>query len=95
VGAREARLVAVVFPDLADIEATARYAGAAAAFFRTRGVPTLEVAKLFRGRPAESLVVNARDSHPSEAVHAELAERTLDLLREKGWLSGGARDPNR
>jgi hypothetical protein len=46
----------------------------------------IEAADVFRDVPAERLVVNARDSHPSEAVHAELAARILDLLRRNGTI---------
>lgn len=51
-----------------------------ARFWRERGVPHLDLLPAFRDLPADELVVNARDTHPSARAHAIAAEAMLRFL---------------
>lgn len=84
---RRARLLVVVSPELSNIAGTARYGERVVSFFRSRGIPTLDLAAAYAGRDRASLVVSALDVHPNEAVHADVAARVLEALRSEGWIA--------
>lgn len=83
---RNAQLIVVVTPDLAEIARSEPLTTRALAYFARHHVPTIDLATAYRDRDPMSLVVNPRDTHPNEAVHADVAARVLDVLRSQGWV---------
>lgn len=72
-GAHKARLIALVIPSLADVAGTAPMTQRVAAYFRERGVETVDLTPLLAGRAPGAMVVNGVDSHANVALNAEMA----------------------
>ena len=71
------RLIAVLFPDLTRIDASAAGLAPVQEVFARNQVPMVDVRELVRGKTTAELVVNRNDSHPSALVHARVAEALL------------------
>jgi len=71
---RACPMIAVVFPGLTQLEASDPWVAPALEVFAQNGVSAVDVRKLVRDLAPEERVVNANDSHPSELVHARVAE---------------------
>lgn len=78
--ARGARLVAVVFPYLVDIAASAEVTLRVVRLLEEEGVSVLDMTKILEGRDPSELVVNALDCHPNEDVHREVARLLVPHL---------------
>lgn len=76
-------LVTVVWPVLSDVAGTRRFTAPIVSWFKERGVPVLDLAERFQGRPVEELVVNPFDAHPNLEVSAEVAGLLLPLVEER------------
>ncbi len=87
------RLLFVLFPHMARMEASSAFTDKVKRVLVREGVPVVDMGDLLAGRSPESLVVNALDTHPNESVQIEVAEALLQALRENGFLeensSGG------
>lgn len=75
--ARGCRLIAVLFPDLTRIEASAAWLAPVREVFAKSQVPVVDVGELVKGKQSAELVVNRNDAHPSPWVHARVAEALL------------------
>lgn len=78
--AEQVPLYVVMFPNLAAIEESRPLLQPALDLFLEHGVPVLDVGQLLAGRDPAAITVNALDSHPNEAVNAEVAEHLYRLL---------------
>lgn len=67
-------MIAVVFPSLTQLDASAAWIAPALAVFARNEVSVLDVRALVRDLTPAERVVNANDSHPSARVHALVAE---------------------
>ena len=76
------KLVVVLIPDLTDVVHTAQFTGQTARFLASRGVTSLDLASDYAHEAAENLVAGPLDSHGNERVHADIAERILEVLDE-------------
>lgn len=70
---RHARLIALLIPSLVDVAGTAPMTARVAAYFRERGVETVDLTPVLAGRDPASMVVNSVDSHANVALDAEMA----------------------
>ena len=70
---RHVRLIALVIPSLVDVGGTAPMTAKVAAYFRERGIETVDMTPVLAGRDPASLVVNGVDSHANVALNAEMA----------------------
>ena len=77
----EVRLVVVVFPWLNRIADSRPFTARVPRFLEWREIPFADLSLVFAGRAPSQLVVNGFDSHPNEAVHGEVAELILDMIR--------------
>jgi hypothetical protein len=73
------QLHTIVFPKMDDIELYGEETAHVVAFFKSKGVPVIDVSDLVKGLSLESRVVNAKDPHPSKTVH-EIVGRELGKL---------------
>ncbi len=77
---RGARVVALCFPALGNIPATADHTRKVAAFLAGLGVEAIDLAPVYSARDVDELVVHAFDQHPNARVHAEVAKLVLPLV---------------
>ncbi|HEX2900290.1 MAG TPA: hypothetical protein VHS96_11285, partial [Bacteroidia bacterium] len=56
-------------------------------FWQGKNVPCLDLSMVFRPHPAQSLTVNASDSHPSKFAHQLAAEAIDTFLLNRGLLA--------
>ncbi len=70
---RHVRLIALLIPSLVDVAGTAPMTARVAAYFRERGVETVDLTPVLAGRDPASMVVNSVDSHANVALDAEMA----------------------
>jgi hypothetical protein len=88
----DAALIAVVFPDLAQVEASRPLTAKVVELLRRSGVATIDMTQRLAGRDRRDLIVNSMDGHPSEAVNREVADLLLGAIRAGGpAASGGPR----
>jgi hypothetical protein len=80
------RLLVVTFPFLQALGPDSEYRPIherLAAFWRSAGVPHLDLLHLFEGHPPEEITVSARDPHPNEQAHAMAAEAISAFVDEQ------------
>lgn len=78
------RLTVVTFPFLNSLGANSEYAPVHAQldqFWRSLGVPHLDLLPLYQDLPSPKLTVNRRDAHPNEYAHALAADAMEKFLR--------------
>ena len=77
--------LAVTFPFLHDLEqySFANVHRQLSGFWRSEGVPYLDLLPLFRQHQSQPLVVNQFDAHPNELAHRLAAERIGEFLRRE------------
>jgi hypothetical protein len=73
-------LVVVIFPVLVNVAESREMSSQVASWFRERNVAVLDVAELVEGVPPEQLVVSKLDAHPSEWLHAQVAEALHEMV---------------
>ncbi|GFK93986.1 hypothetical protein NNJEOMEG_01824 [Fundidesulfovibrio magnetotacticus] len=78
---RGAKPLAVVFPMLQAVDASAPLTAKVAEQLTALGFETVDLAPVLRGRPVPGLVVNALDAHPSLALHREVGEMLAAKLK--------------
>ncbi len=69
-----APLLAVIFPNLLDLEGSRPLTARVADLLRGAGASVLDLGEELGGRDPRGLIVNPLDPHPSAALHAEVAE---------------------
>jgi hypothetical protein len=75
------RLIAVVFPLLADIEmSNAMYVNEIVEFFEVNNVTTINVSTLAKDIPVTERMVNINDSHASKKLNGMVAKEILNKL---------------
>jgi hypothetical protein len=82
---RQIRFLAVTFPLLQAMGPDYSYADIhqmLGAFWADQGVPHLDLAPVYRSRPARELVVGKHDAHPNELAHKKAAE-AIDVFLER------------
>lgn len=82
--ARGVPLLVVVFPGLTNLEQSRAVSGRIVELFRSRGVPTIDVADLVEDRPVADLIASPVDAHPSPLVHRLVAQALYQRLGELG-----------
>uniref|UniRef100_I2PWD2 SGNH hydrolase-type esterase domain-containing protein n=1 Tax=Desulfovibrio sp. U5L TaxID=596152 RepID=I2PWD2_9BACT len=70
---RHIRLIALLIPSLADVAGSAPMTARVAAYFKDRGVETVDLTPVLAGRKASELVVNSVDTHANVGLNAEMA----------------------
>lgn len=75
------RLVAVVFPMLQAPGESAPLTAKVSAQLTGQGAEVIDLSPVLNGRLATSLVVNAFDAHPNEALHSEVAALLLERIK--------------
>ena len=79
-------MIALIIPHLADVAGTAPMTAKVAAYFRSQGVPTLDLTGRLLGRKPSDMMVNSVDSHANVALNAEMAgwlrPMVLEFLRQ-------------
>ncbi len=80
-------LYVVVFPNLAAIKESQPLTRPVIDLFAAHNIPVLDVGQLLAGRSPETIVVNAVDSHPNEAVHLEVARHLYQMMQSDQGLS--------
>lgn len=85
-GARSEQIpfLIVVFPSMDNIDESRVITERIVNLFRQKNVPTLDVAELIKTIPKERLMASPTDSHPSEFVHALVADALYEMLEEQG-----------
>lgn len=78
-------LLVVMCPFVSDVELSYPYMRDVSKFLAQQGVPVLDVSDAARKAGVSSLMVNAQDQHPNEAVHAAIAQNI------EAWLLRQAR----
>jgi hypothetical protein len=68
-----ARLIALVIPSLVDVSGTAPMTARVAAYFKDKGVETVDLTPLLAGRDPAGMVVNSVDTHANVKLNAEMA----------------------
>jgi hypothetical protein len=81
---RAGTVLAVVFPDLDDLEGSAARLGPALGVFARAGLVVIDVRALVAELESEQRMVNANDPHPSATVHARVAAALESELRTLG-----------
>ena len=81
-------LFVVVFPNLTAVDESQFMTQPAIDLFRESGVPVLDVAEILTGKDPSETTVNAIDSHPNEAINAEVAEHLYQMIR--AWEETGS-----
>jgi hypothetical protein len=66
--------LAVVWPSLTDLELTKPLTAQVAKLLRELGVPTIDLAEQFAGRPRRDLIASPSDGHPNRSLHREVAD---------------------
>ncbi|MDI6742203.1 MAG: SGNH/GDSL hydrolase family protein [Smithella sp.] len=80
-GQNSIRLIAVVFPFLADIEmSNALYVNDIVEFFEANNVTTINVSTLAKDIPGNERMVNINDSHASKILNGMVAKEILNKL---------------
>ena len=75
------KIIAVVFPFLADIEMSDQmYVNDIARFFETQGVGVINVSSLTRNMPVGERIVNKNDGHASIKVNRMVADEILKIM---------------
>lgn len=64
----------VVWPHLNNIDGSFEFTSKVVGFLKEQKVEVIDLHSHFQGRPSETLVVNAMDSHPNEKTNKEVAE---------------------
>lgn len=77
---KNARVVAVLFPDLAKVEATAPFTRQVAQYLDTLETETIDLAPKLIGRETKELIVNRVDPHPSVTTHALVGQALADQI---------------
>lgn len=70
---RHVRLIALIIPSLADVAGTAPMTARVAAYFKDRGVETVDLTSILAGRDPGDMVVNSVDTHANVKLNAEMA----------------------
>jgi hypothetical protein len=81
-------LVVVVFPSMNRPAESQPITERVIALFAEREVPVLDVAPLIADIPMRDRLASPVDPHPSEQVHARVAEALYGLLTEEGLVAG-------
>lgn len=80
-GQNSIKLIAVVFPFLADIEmSNAMYVNDIVEFFEANNVTTINVSRLAKDIPVTARMVNINDSHASKILNRMVAQAILNKL---------------
>lgn len=75
-------MLAVVWPFLERVEWSSFATEPIVGYFEARSIYVLDMRNLLLGRDPGELIVNQNDSHPNEAVNAELADTLYKAMRD-------------
>lgn len=89
------QLVALVWPDLINVEASSAFTSKVISVFQECNVPTLDLAQHLRGRPASELIVSNYDTHPNVKTHHEVAGILFRFLNDQQILAKVSPAPSR
>ena len=70
---KKTRIVAVVFPILAELDFSRPFTEKVVHLLRDRSVPVVDLSEKLSGRNPRELLVNKLDAHPSMSLHKEVA----------------------
>jgi len=78
----DARLIVLVWPHLAAIEATRPATARVRAFFEDAGVEVVDMTDILTGQNPSDLIVNRFDAHPGIAAHRFAADALAAQILE-------------
>lgn len=77
-----ARLIVLVWPQLAEIDASTPATKRVSDFFRSQGVSVVDMTDILRGRSTASITVNRFDAHPNAEADRLAADALAQVIRE-------------
>lgn len=77
----KAKLYVVIFPNLLDIPGSAKVTAKVQGFFSNKNIPTLNLADHLGSFHTSELIVNSADAHPSPFLHAWVADKIIQMIR--------------
>ncbi len=81
------RLIALVWPELAAIDASRPATQRVGDFFRAQNVQVVDMTDVLQGKPTAALIVNRFDTHPSIAAGELAAEQLFATITQKEQAS--------
>ncbi|MCC6802939.1 MAG: hypothetical protein IT319_08645 [Anaerolineae bacterium] len=79
-----ARLIVLVWPQLAEVEASTPATARVRDFFTSQGVPVVDMTDVLRGRRVSEITVNRFDSHPNVEAHRLAADQLYNAIMNEG-----------
>lgn len=79
-----ARLIVLVWPQLAEVEASAPATARVRDFFVSQGIRVVDMTGVLRGRSVSEITVNRFDSHPGVEAHRLVAEQLYQAIMDEG-----------
>ncbi len=80
--AQDAQLIALIWPDLGELEKSRPLTNQVASFFEDRAIPTINLSDQFAGQTSATLVASPFDFHPNAAAHQQAAEVLSQVIAE-------------
>ncbi len=81
---RGSDLCVVVWPNFFKIKESLEFTNRVATFFRSKGIPVVDLADYFKNRSASELIVNHMDDHPNPETHQKAATLIYEKLIKMG-----------
>ncbi|MFN8564227.1 MAG: SGNH/GDSL hydrolase family protein [Anaerolineae bacterium] len=78
------RLIVLVWPQLAEVEASTPATARVRDFFVSQGVQVVDMTDVLRGRSVGEITVNRFDSHPNAEAHRLAAEQLYHAIVDEG-----------
>jgi hypothetical protein len=79
-----ARLIALVWPQLAEVDASTPATKRVGDFFRSQGVTVVDMTDILRGRSVGEITVNRFDAHPNAEADRLAAEALAQAIKASG-----------
>src|SRR5664279_3554519 len=80
-----ARLIVLVWPQLAEVEASTPATKRVSDFFRSQNVQVIDMTNVLRGKSASELTLNRFDAHPSIESHHLAADQLYQAIINKDY----------
>ena len=83
-GQQNAQIIALIWPDLGELDKSRASTDLVANYFESQAIPTVNLSDRFEGQASETLIASPFDFHPNENAHSQAAEelsnRLVDIL---------------
>ena len=80
-----ARLIVLVWPQLAEVEASTPATQRVSDFFRSQSVQVVDMTNVLRGKSVGEITVNRFDAHPSIEAHHLAADQLYQAIFNKDY----------